>query len=194
MRAMQYHVSRVLHSLTVVATTHVTTLKAVDPDAFEVLTQVKVRHMDVTDKWDIQASHPTIATDGAGNLERIYFNERTRDSWRAWGEHKPHGLASSASYDEQFSSEFYCALKQYEQLVEDPSFHINTPLQPGEMVLFDNARILHSRTAFVGERHMEGAYLEWGAFYATWRSLQPQITQQPAMYCGNMVGKGGGAM
>lgn len=238
-------------------------LRHSDPLAFDILTSVKVRHMDVTDKWDIQASHPTLAVDGSGQVERVYFNERTRDSWRAWGVAAGAGSRSAGSCD-QFSGEFYRALKRFEQLVEDPSFHINTPLQPGELVLFDNARVLHSRTArlpaaglvfqcscscsrscscscccccsclpftlvllagvhphrarphfrssywycrvshdvgtycslkeFVGERHMEGAYLEWGAFYATWRGLQPQVEQQPAVYCGNTVGKGSGMM
>ena len=86
------------------------------------------------------------------------------------------------------SKEFYRALKAFEKILEDTRFHINTPLQPGELVVFDNARVLHSRTAFEGARHMEGAYLEWGAFYATWRSLQPQIQGKPDVYCGNVVG------
>ena len=132
----------------------------------------------------LQASHPTIETTGNGDtISRIYFNERTRDSWRSWG-----------AGDAQCSPEFYDALQQFEKLVEDDRFHINTPLQPGEMVLFDNARVLHSRTEFVGERHMEGTYLEWGAAYATWRSLQSIIRQQPDVYCGNVAGIGGAQM
>ena len=31
-------------------------LRRTDPAAFDLLTKVKVRHMDVTDKWDLQAS------------------------------------------------------------------------------------------------------------------------------------------
>ena len=141
--------------------------------------------MDVTDKWDLQASHPTIEVDhSTGEIKRIYFNERTRDSWRAWN--AAHG--NGGVEDPQTSPEFYRALKAFEKILEDTRFHINTPLQPGELVVFDNARVLHSRTAFEGARHMEGAYLEWGAFYATWRSLQPQIQGKPDVYCGNVVG------
>jgi hypothetical protein len=69
---------------------------------------------------------------------------------------------------------------------------MNTPLQPGELVVFDNSRILHSRTEFEGARHMEGCYMEWGAIHATWRSLQPQIYGRPATYCGNVVGSTSG--
>ena len=152
--------------------------------------------MDVTDKWALQASHPTIEIDhGTGEIKRIYFNERTRDSWRAWSAGADgNGTASQGNPDPQCSPEFYAALKSFEKIIEDTRFHINTPLQPGELVVFDNARVLHSRTAFEGNRHMEGAYLEWGAFYATWRSLQPQIYRRPEMYCGNVVGAVGGVM
>ena len=117
-------------------------------------------------------------------VQRIYFNERTRDSWRAWREQ-----------DLQCSQEFYDALHQFEKIIEDSRFHVATPLQPGEMVIFDNARLLHSRTAFVGgERHMEGAYMDWGALQATWRSLQHIVKQKPDVYCGNVVGFADGQM
>ncbi len=169
-------------------------LRRTDPAAFELLTKVQVRHMDITDKWDLQASHPTIEVDhGTGEIQRIYFNERTRDSWRAWNDAQPQPQPQPQQHrtpgDQQCSPDFYAALKKFERIIEDRRFHINTPLQPGELVLFDNARVLHSRTAFEGERHMEGAYLEWGAAYATWRSLQPQIEGVPDLYCGNVVGK-----
>ena len=178
-------------------------LRRVEPDAFALLTQISVQHMDVTDKWDLQASHATIEVEStggggsAGALKRIYFNERTRDSWRAWQKYGSGGSGSGGSRKEaaQFSPEFYDALKKFERIVEKTSLHINTPLQPGELVLFDNARVLHSRTEFVGARHMEGSYLEWGSAYATWRSLQPQITRAKEEYCGNVVGgSGGGTM
>ena len=68
-------------------------LRRTDPAAFELLTKVQVRHMDITDKWDLQASHPTIEVDhGTGEIQRIYFNERTRDSWRAWNDAQPQPL------------------------------------------------------------------------------------------------------
>jgi alpha-ketoglutarate-dependent taurine dioxygenase len=163
-------------------------LRRKDPAAFDLLTKVNVRHMDITDKWDLQASHPTIEINhSTGKIQRIYFNERTRDSWRAW-KNNPHGMKD----DPQCSVEFYNALKTFEKIIETRRFHMNTPLQPGELVVFDNSRILHSRTEFEGARHMEGCYMEWGAIHATWRSLQPQIYGRPATYCGNVVGSTSG--
>ena len=48
---------------------------------------LQVLHQDLTDKWDMRALHPTIELDGGGQIKRIYFNERTRDSWRQWAAH-----------------------------------------------------------------------------------------------------------
>jgi alpha-ketoglutarate-dependent taurine dioxygenase len=130
-------------------------LRRTDPAAFDLLTNVNVRHMDITDKWDIQASHPTIEIDrSTGDIQRIYFNERTRDSWRAWNDHQKNGTTGNTTLknDPQCSVEFYSALKSFEKIIENKKFHINTPLKPGELVVFDNSRILHSRTAFVGQR------------------------------------------
>lgn len=168
-------------------------LRRTDPAAFDLLTKVLVRHMDITDKWDLQASHPTIELDhSTGKIQRIYFNERTRDSWRAWNNNqRNNGVIKD---DPQCSVEFYNALKTFEKIIETKKFHMNTPLQPGELVVFDNSRILHSRTEFEGERHMEGCYMEWGAINATWRSLQPQISGKSDTYCGNVVGSTSGGM
>ena len=157
-------------------------LKQDDPEAFQLLVHTDVLHMDITDKWDLQACHPTIILDkNTGELERIVFNERTRDSWRQWNDKE--SLTKSP--------EFYAALRKYERLAEGKGFEINTPLKPGQMILFDNNRIMHSRTSFEvvkKERHMEGAYIDWGAAGATWKALQPQINGENYVYCGNTVG------
>lgn len=91
---------------------------------------------------------------GKRELKRVYFNERTRDSWRQWStgnERSPVAVTDA----------FYRALRKFERLADERRWHVNTPLRPGEIVLFDNARVMHSRTAFEGERHMEGTYISW---------------------------------
>ena len=156
-------------------------LRREDPAAFQLLSDVPVAHQDITDKWDLQATFPTFTLGRDGRLERVVFNERTRDSWRQWRQ-DGHSAVSATS------PAFYAALRKYELLVGDPRFSVTTPLQPGELVLFDNRRIMHSRTRFSGPRHMEGSYMAWWAMQATWRALQPHIHRAPQVYCGNVVG------
>lgn len=49
----------------------------------------------------------------------------------------------------------------------------------GEMVTFDNLRILHGRTAFgenlKGERHVQGAYLDWDEARSRIRVLKTKL-------------------
>jgi len=158
-------------------------LRHEDPEAFAVLTSTLVHHMDITDAWDLRANHPTLELDPAtGAMRRVYFNERTRDSWRQWQPQA--GLANGTDLG------FYRALRVFEALVERREWYAETALKAGEVVLFDNRRVMHSRTAFEGERHMEGCYIHWDAVAATWRALQPRVSGRPYEYCGNVVGRG----
>jgi hypothetical protein len=133
-------------------------LRREDPAAFKLLCNVPVAHQDITDKWDLRATFPTLSLDARdGKLDKVVFNERTRDSWRQWAPDVAPARASAAAAASvsATSPAFYAALRKYELLVEDARFHVTTPLQPGELVLFDNKRIMHSRTRFSGPRHME---------------------------------------
>lgn len=152
--------------------------RAENPRQFDLLAKTDVLHMDITDKWVLEAKHPTfeLGPDGK-SVSRVHFNERTRDSWRQFARGEP------------LSPEFYAALRNVETMVEDKARHLETPLQAGDIVLFDNARVMHSRTAFTGERWMEGVYFDWSAALATWRSLQYTIKDKPFVYCGVKVGK-----
>jgi len=194
-------------------------LRATDPRAFDLLATTPVLFVDITDKWLLEATHPTIelADDGV-TIKRIHFNERTRDSWRQWrpasservdavphagasNEHQHAGLRqrigqSGLAWEEEesqpvaVSAAFYDALRKYEALADAAHWHVTTPLRPGDVALFDNARVMHSRTSFTGERHMEGSYISWEATEATWRALQWQAERSPYKYCGRTVGGG----
>ena len=167
-------------------------LRRADPAAFDVLTTTPVLHQDLTDKWDMRATHPTIELGGPRGqhgrpIKRVYFNERTRDSWRQW--------TASGGGDGALTSEFYDALGKFEAMADNAAWHAVTPLKPGDVVLFDNARIMHSRNAFDGHRHMEGSYMSWDSIHATWRALKWQARdRRPYEYCGREVGAFDGGM
>lgn len=56
----------------------------------------------------------------------------------------------------------YDAMAVFSQLAADPRFQISYPFAPGDMVGFDNRRILHGRDAFAsgGARHLRGVYID----------------------------------
>ena len=51
---------------------------------------------------------------------------------------------------------------------------VSFKLQPGELILFDNTRVLHARTAFSasGSRHLQGAYSDLDGLYSCLNRLE----------------------
>jgi predicted HD phosphohydrolase/alpha-ketoglutarate-dependent taurine dioxygenase len=60
-------------------------------------------------------------------------------------------------------SAFFEARRRFSELVHDEAMGISMQLRPGDIVVFDNTRLLHSRSAIVpsdGERHVQGCYMD----------------------------------
>jgi gamma-butyrobetaine dioxygenase len=58
--------------------------------------------------------------------------------------------------------EFYVAYRAFAAILLRPSGTLRFTLTPGDCVVFDNTRILHSRTALsaAGRRHLQGCYAD----------------------------------
>lgn len=56
----------------------------------------------------------------------------------------------------------YAAMKVFSELAAEERFRMAYPFAPGDMVAFDNRRILHGRDAFSsgGRRHLRGMYID----------------------------------
>ena len=56
----------------------------------------------------------------------------------------------------------YSAMQRLYKLASDGRFQIQFPFNPGDIICFDNRRILHGRTAFDGggSRHLRGIYID----------------------------------
>lgn len=69
----------------------------------------------------------------------------------------------------------YRALRRIFALSRDPRFQIRYGYRPGDLVLFDNRRMLHGRAAFdptAGARWLQGIYLERDELYSRLRILR----------------------
>jgi gamma-butyrobetaine dioxygenase len=56
----------------------------------------------------------------------------------------------------------YEAIAALWALLRDTRYHLNLKLRPGELIAYDNNRILHGRKSFdpnSGERHLQGCYM-----------------------------------
>ncbi len=69
----------------------------------------------------------------------------------------------------------YDAMRVFSQVAHDPRFMISSAFQPGDLVGFDNRRILHGRDAFdpgMGRRRLRGCYIDHDDLYSRLRVLR----------------------
>ena len=67
----------------------------------------------------------------------------------------------------------YAALKVFYDYTRDPRFTIRYRLNPGDLIVFDNRRILHGRDEIIddGERRLVGCYMDQDEVYSRYRVL-----------------------
>lgn len=71
----------------------------------------------------------------------------------------------------------YRAVRRFHQLAADPQFQISYPYQSGDLIGFDNRRLLHGRDSFdpgAGRRHLRGTYVDHDEIHSRLRILERQ--------------------
>ena len=69
----------------------------------------------------------------------------------------------------------YDSLRVFATMAHDPRFMMSFPFRPGDLVGFDNRRVLHGRAAFdgtAGARHLRGCYADHDDLYSRLRVLR----------------------
>ncbi|MCS4504153.1 Gamma-butyrobetaine dioxygenase [wastewater metagenome] len=135
-------------------------LRSEDPESFRLLSEQSVDFRFQDEHTDLAYRAPIIGLDDSGALAEIRFNNWIRDSLRLPG----HLVAP-----------FYRAYRRFWNALRDPRFAIRFSLRPGQMVAFDNLRVLHGREAFdpsTGGRHLQGAYLDRDLIHSRLRVLE----------------------
>jgi gamma-butyrobetaine dioxygenase len=109
---------------------------------------------------DLSAERPLIALDCTGAIVAVHYNSRSIAPLR---------LPAAEC------REFYAAYRRFGELLRERSFQLTTRLEQGDLVLFDNQRILHGRTGFASARHarhLRGCYLTRDSVYSEAALLQ----------------------
>lgn len=123
------------------------------PRAFELLTVTPVR-FDFRDDSVLLASEvPLIGLDARGQVNRVTVNNRSMRSVDI-GDRTP---------------DFYNAYSAFAELLAHADNTITLDLAPGEIIGFDNRRVLHGRSGFAasGARHLQGCYIDIDAINST---------------------------
>jgi len=132
-------------------------IREADPEAFQVLSTTEMTYDYFAPEAAMYCTKKTpvfvLGGGGTGRVERVVFN------------HRP--LAGCEDL------EVLGALSKFADILERPEFSVTFKMQKGDMVLFDNSRLLHGRAAWrpVFRRHLKGGYLCRDEFMARCRFL-----------------------
>lgn len=123
-------------------------LKETNPEAFETLTTLPMTFADKSKITDYRVTAPFFELDRGGAV--------TGARWAAW-------LRAPHRGDFAETDRLYKALRAVYTLGQDPEMMVTTKLGAGDLLAFDNRRVLHGRTAYdlsTGGRHLRGCYVE----------------------------------
>jgi gamma-butyrobetaine dioxygenase len=124
------------------------------PAAFALLTRTAVPFRYQSAQADLYAERPLIELACTGAVAAVHYNSRSIGPLRL-------------PADECRS--FYAAYRQFAELLREPRFQVRIRLGDGDLVVFDNRRILHGRTGFASAqhpRHLRGCYLTRDSVYS----------------------------
>jgi gamma-butyrobetaine dioxygenase len=129
-------------------------LNARSPHSVEILARTAIRFAYRDADADLWADVPVIELDPRELTVAVHVNNRSK-----W---VPVGPAERVG-------EWYTAYFELLSLLESPEAQVVFRLQPGDVLVFDNLRVLHARTGFSGEgqRRLQGCYADRDGFLSS---------------------------
>lgn len=134
-------------------------LKRADPDAFAALCEISIPFRFHDGDTDIRSRKRVLTCDDSGAVIEICFNAH---------------LADFLDIAPDLMPRYYRAYQKFMAMTRDDAYILHLKLKAGEMVVFDNRRVLHGRSAFdpnTGRRHLHGCYVDRGEFESRLRVL-----------------------
>ncbi len=133
------------------------------PDHFDLLTRVPASFRFADKDADLGTRVPLISVDDEGRITAVHFNNR-----------------SFAGIDvaEELVEPWYEAYRAFAAVLKRPEREVIFRLGPGDLVVMQNERALHGRTAFdpnKGRRRLQGCYVDKDGMESRMRVLQRKV-------------------
>jgi gamma-butyrobetaine dioxygenase len=138
-------------------------LRAQDPQGFGILARTPVRFRFRAADTELVRSASPIELDGTWRIEAINFSPRLDYVPLL----RPQELAA-----------YFGARRAFDHLLRAPKFEIRFRLDSGDLMMMDNRRLLHGRTAFdprEGLRHLQGCYIDIDGPRSLYRVLRRRL-------------------
>lgn len=133
------------------------------PQFYKTLCDLSVPWHFLDEKDDVRSHRPVIGLDHLGKFKTLTFNAH---------------LADIPDFAPNLMYSFYAAYRELMCRIRSASYNIEYVLKNGEMVIFDNQRVLHGRAKFdpsTGARHLRGFYIEHNELDSRIRMLHKAV-------------------
>ena len=138
-------------------------LRVEEADQFDALTSLVWEFNNRAKDCDYRARGPIIALDENSAVFEIRFTPWLRAPLKAPVAEQARG---------------YNATRSFMRRAQDPTYQLVLPYRRGDLVGFDNRRVLHGRRAYDaagGSRHIEGTYADRDDLHSRVRTLRREI-------------------
>jgi gamma-butyrobetaine dioxygenase len=131
-----------------------------DPGAFDLLSTVPIPYRFHDDGHDLRWRAPVIGLKADGTLGEVRFHTALREP---------------LDVDASLVEPLYRALRVFDGWCRSEGARVQVHLEPGDVMVFHNRRVLHGRTSFDpagGRRELHGAYVDADEWLSRWRVLR----------------------
>ena len=128
-------------------------LRQESKEDFDILTSTWINFRFSDNKTDLRSRVPMIELNDNSEIVKVRYNNRSIDTIKLPTNKIRH---------------FYRAYRHWSEIIERDDLKIIFKLSEGDLMLLDNTRIMHARTAFSkkGRRYLQGAYTDLDGLYS----------------------------
>lgn len=133
-------------------------LREKSPQHFNTLSTIWINYRFSDESTDLHCRVPMIEVNDKKQIVKVRYNNRS---------------IAPVITDPKNIENFYAAYRCFAELLERDALKLKFQMKAGDLMLFDNTRIMHARTAFSdsGSRHLQGAYSDLDGLYSTLSKL-----------------------
>ncbi|MDC9719578.1 MAG: TauD/TfdA family dioxygenase [Gammaproteobacteria bacterium] len=139
-------------------------LRDEQPELFKCLCETHIQYRFSDSSTDLRSRVPMIEVNDRQEICKVRFNNRS--------------IAPIKLAPEKMRL-FYNAYRAFAEILQLEHLQLSYKMNPGDLVMFDNTRIMHARKAFGsdGDRHLQGAYADLDGLYSCMYNLAPTHNQ-----------------
>ncbi len=135
-------------------------LKNKYPEFYKILTEVKVRFKFIDKEVILENISPLIELNDNKNFKQVRFSPR---------------LDYVPILDKDKLDLYYQARNKLSEMYNSDKYRIEFKLEPNDLMMMDNHRLLHGRTAYEtkeGDRYLQGCYIDYDSTEGKLRHLK----------------------